>query len=131
MDMVRRGVIPRRREASCCRVEVMKGGAGDFCFSPRLTLFTVKGAFSVSRMTVLTSASLFSSCFLSPLPKKRALKLADASPQFRQASSSQYSWLLKLRISSSRSTTMRVATDWTRPADRPVLILRHRKGDSS
>ena len=43
MDMVRRGVMLRRREASCWRVEVMNGGAGDFCFSPRLTPETVKG----------------------------------------------------------------------------------------
>ena len=40
----------------------------------------------------------------------------------------QYSWGTKARISSSRSTTRRVATDWTRPADRPRRIFFHSKG---
>ena len=42
--MVRRGVMPRRREASCCRVEVMNGGDGLRCFSPRLTLAILNGS---------------------------------------------------------------------------------------
>ncbi len=68
MDMVRRGVMPRRRDASCCSVEVMNGGAGDFCFSPRLTVFITNGASVTSAITALTSASLFSSLFLSAVP---------------------------------------------------------------
>ena len=31
-------------------------------------------------------------------------------------------------ISRSLSSTIRVATDWTRPADRPLRIFRHRRG---
>ena len=58
MDMVRRGVMLRRREASCCKVEVMKGGAGLRCFSPRFTLLTIKGSSLTASMTVLTSSSL-------------------------------------------------------------------------
>ena len=68
MDIVRRGVMARRREASCCSVEVMKGGAGLFCFSPRLTERMTKGSSCVAAMTALTSSSFFSSVFLSPLP---------------------------------------------------------------
>jgi hypothetical protein len=33
--------------------------------------------------------------------------------------------------SRSRSTTRRVATDWTRPADRPWETLRHSTGEIS
>jgi len=33
--------------------------------------------------------------------------------------------------SRSRWTTRRVATDWTRPADRPCRTLRHRTGETS
>ena len=93
MDIVRRGVMARRREASCCRVEVMKGGAGLFCFSPRLTDWTTKSSSCVAAITALTSSSLFSSVFFSPRPKKRAVNCAFSSPQDSSASSSQYSSL--------------------------------------
>ena len=65
MDMVRAGVMFSLREASCWRVEVMKGGAGLRCLSWRLTPVTAKGAFFTASMTALTSASLFSSTFFS------------------------------------------------------------------
>ena len=68
MDMVRRGVMDRRRLASCCRVDVMKGGAGVRCFSPRLTEVTVKGASFVSSRIAFTSARHLSSRFFSPSP---------------------------------------------------------------
>ena len=58
MDIVRRGVMPRRREASCCNVEVMNGGAGLRCFSPRFTESTVKGSSFVRSIIALTSSSL-------------------------------------------------------------------------
>ena len=41
-----------------------------------------------------------------------------------------YSSGTKARISSSRSATSRVATDCTRPADRPLRIFFHSRGDS-
>ena len=56
MAMVRRGVMPSLREASCCRVEVVKGGEGERCLSARFTLLTEKMPFSVSRTTASTSA---------------------------------------------------------------------------
>ena len=129
--MVRRGVMLSLLDASCWRVEVMKGGAGDFCFSPRLTLLTVKAAFSTAARTSSTSSLEWSSCFLSPLPWKRAVKEEFSTPQLSLASRSQYSCGTKASISSSRSTTMRVATDWTRPALRPFLTFFQRSGESS
>ena len=47
----------------------------------------------------------------------------------RSASTDQYSWGLNRSISISRSTTMRRATDWTRPAERAPGSLRHSTGD--
>ena len=47
------------------------------------------------------------------------------------ATKSQYCAGTNPILSRSRSTTKRVATDWTRPADRPVRILRHSKGETS
>ena len=38
--MVRVAVNPSRRLASCCSVEVMKGGAGTFLRLPRVSLVT-------------------------------------------------------------------------------------------
>ncbi len=46
----------------------------------------------------------------------------------RRASIVQYSTALKARISRSRSTTSRTATDWTRPADSPERTLREMSG---
>ena len=40
----------------------------------------------------------------------------------------QYSCGVNARISRSRSTMSRSATVWTRPAERPVLMLRQRIG---
>ena len=44
------------RDASCWRVEVMKGGAGERFLSCRFTLFTVKGVSFTASVTVLTSS---------------------------------------------------------------------------
>ena len=43
MAMVRRGVMLSFREASCCRVEVVKGGEGLRCLSVRLTVLDGEG----------------------------------------------------------------------------------------
>ena len=57
---------------------------------------------------------------------RRAVKLFRPTP--RVASTFQYSSGLKASISFSRSSMMRTATLWTRPADRPRRTFRHRKG---
>jgi hypothetical protein len=63
-----------------------------------------------------------------------APKVRGPSPAFRTASvasTSQYSAVRNAIRCRSRSTTMRVATDWTRPADRPLRTLRHSTGETS
>ena len=66
--MVRRGVMESFRDASCCMVEVVKGGEGLRCLSVRLTDFTTKAAFSVSCTTASTSEADLSSAFLPFFP---------------------------------------------------------------
>ena len=69
MLIVRRGVMPSRRLASCCSVEVMKGGEGLRFFFPRLTVSMVKGLPSTAAMTASASASLRISSLPSAPPK--------------------------------------------------------------
>ena len=59
-------------------------------------------------------------------PSIRARSALNVAPPgaTRSASIDQYSTAVNARISRSRSTTSRTATDWTRPADRPDRILR-------
>ena len=68
MAMVRRGVMDSLRLASCCMVEVVKGGEGERFLSVRFTDLTVKTAFFVSSTTASTSAADFSSAFLPFFP---------------------------------------------------------------
>ena len=68
MAMVRRGVMDSLRLASCCMVEVVKGGEGERFLSVRFTDLTVKAAFFVSSTTASTSAADFSSAFLPFFP---------------------------------------------------------------
>ena len=65
MDMVRRGVIFSLREASCWRVEVVKGGAGLRILSVRFTERTVKGWSFTALATSVTSSWLCRSIFFS------------------------------------------------------------------
>ena len=132
MAMVRRGVMPSLREASCCRVEVMKGGRGVAAACPALDALDGERQVLPSRRPEWrrTSSSMWSSMLLAVLavigwPAKAALP-ASCGPSW--ASSVQYSWGTKALISSSRSTTRRMATDCTRPADRPRRIFFHSSG---
>ena len=68
MAMVRRGVMFTLREASCCKVEVVKGGEGERCLSLRLTEVTAKAAPCSASVISRTSSSLASSFFLPPTP---------------------------------------------------------------
>ena len=64
MAMVRRGVMFSLRDASCCKLEVVKGGVGLRCLSVRFTVFTANcSCFSSSTMRWV-SASSFGSYFL-------------------------------------------------------------------
>jgi hypothetical protein len=58
----------------------------------------------------------------------RASNAGGFSGDLTVASTDQYSSGTNALISSSRSQTMRTATDWTRPADRPRWTLFHRIG---
>ncbi len=65
--MVFLGVKPSFRDASCCKVEVVKGGAEERFFSVLFTLVTVNSRPSMSAITLLTISSFSSSC-LAGLP---------------------------------------------------------------
>ena len=63
--MVRLGVMFSFREASCCKVEVVKGGAAERFFSAFFTLVMVKGPSFTSSMITWVWASFSSSRFFS------------------------------------------------------------------
>ena len=65
MDMVRRGLMFSFREASCWRVLVMKGGAGERFLSCRLIRLTEKGASWMAARTSSTCSRDLSSSFFS------------------------------------------------------------------
>ena len=120
------------RDASCCRVEVMKGGAG-----ARLTGFasidaTVGATASTAAVALRAAAASARSYLPSVLPSKVVSRASNASPRgvLRRALTDQYSLGRNASISISRSTIMRSATDCTRPADFAPGSLRHRTGDS-
>ena len=68
MAMVRRGVMFSLRDASCCRLEVVKGGVGLRCLSVRLTVLTVNVSFCSSATMRWVSASSLGSYFLPSTP---------------------------------------------------------------
>ena len=123
-DIVRRGLKPSLRLASCWRVLVVNGGAGlrfDFLTATEVT--TGLPAAIASRWVVAVSSSPISG-FWPSIRTRSAVNVAASgvAPCGARSTASrvQYSRALKARISRSRSTTMRTATDWTRPAERPV-----------
>ena len=116
---------PSLRAASCCKVEVVKGGAGDFFTGFFVISSMLKEAAlhdSKNSMTsFLSFRRLFSSAFRIVVPSG-SVKLA----MMRKAASDTNSL-----ISRSRSTIRRTATDCTRPADKAGFTFRHRMGESS
>ena len=128
--MVRWAVKPSLRAASCCRVEVVKGGEG-----LRLT-----GFFSIDLIVKLPAlmASRAAPAMASEVMSSRCTRLPACLTSrvvkgglsaARSASTDQYSWGRNASISISRSTTIRRATDCTRPAERAPGSLRHSTGD--
>src|SRR6266481_5158811 len=115
------------REASCCKVEVVKGGKGLRRTVLRSTDDTWKGAPAAILATAdCAAASLGRSNFSSLRPSRwvrRAVKTAPSSVA-KITETVQYSCDLKASISASRSHTRRSATDWTRPAERLPGSLR-------
>ena len=122
---------PRRVLAACCSVEVIKGADGfDWVgFSSRSA--TIKSDCSSSATIALVCASFFSSRGLPAFfTASRRMVSCLACWLWVLLWISQYSTGVKARISRSRSTTRRVATDCTRPADSPRATFCHSNGDT-
>jgi hypothetical protein len=117
------------RLASCCSVEVMKGGAGFRRRSPRVTDFTVQTAPWRAAITARVAASSGRAAFSPRTSLRLAMKSGGFLP-LSLACSDQYSTGTKAAISRSRSVRRRTATDCTRPADSPRRIFSHRSGES-
>ena len=139
--IVLRAEKPSFRAASCCNVEVVNGGAGDRFRSFRWTSRTRYAARRSRSTCGIASVSApsripFLSGAVASLPSgisvSRATKgCCSSSPGpsgVNRTSMLQYSTGTKARISRSRSTISRTATDCTRPADRPGRTFLHRIG---
>ncbi len=139
-------LIRSLREASCCSVEVVKGADGRRVYgfsatsetvavTPRIASATATAvASSTWRTLAVTSepSSAKSRPVATRSPSSAASRaLKDSEPRAKSPTMSQYCAALKAIRSRSRSTTMRVTTDCTRPADRPWRTLRHSTGDTS
>src|ERR1700761_1007054 len=128
--MVRWAEKPSLREASCCRVEVVKGGEGKRRAGFFSTADTLNWPASTAALAARAEASLLRSNLASFLPAcLTSLARNGSEPAETSASTVQYSWVLNCSISISRSTTRRRATDCTRPAERLPGSLRHSTGD--
>ncbi len=127
VDIVRRGEKPSLRLASCCSVLVVNGGDG-------LVFLLVTATLATRGWSPRSASACAVAAGPSPIPglapSIRTSSAANRSPASvcSSASSVQYSRAVKARISRSRSTTMRVATDCTRPAERPPRTLRDSNG---
>ena len=122
--------LPGSRAASCCRVEVVKGGAGERRAGLVSTAETLNCPASTAWRAARAEASLFRSNLESFLPSCLVSRARNGSaPAETSASTVQYSWARKASISTSRSTTSRKATDCTRPAEREPGSLRQSTGE--
>ena len=128
--MVRCALKPSLRLASCCRVEVVKGGGGE----RRAGFFSTAVMVNVAALTASRAAkaevSPPKSNLVSRLPWCLVRRARNGSPPAEtSASTVQYSCVRNFSISISRSTTSRSATDCTRPAEREPGSLRQSTGD--
>ena len=131
MRMVRVAPKPSLREASCCRVEVVKGDHG-----LRLTCLcsteATEKASGVSRLTTASAAPLSPRANLSSFLPSSWIRWAvkvEPSAVRKVISMVQNSWGRKASISPSRWQISLSATDCTRPADFEPGSLRHRTGE--
>ncbi len=125
----------------------MNGAAGERRNGRSVTALTVKDRPASAVATEVASSS--PSTRTSPLPVRspcssKSLPVATVAPPsptsvapklaaaFVNVPSTPHQVAERKRIRArSRSTTMRVATLWTRPADSRGITLRHRTGDTS
>ncbi len=115
---------PSLRPASCWRVDVVKGGAGDFFRGLTLMSPTVNEAPAHFSRNSLANASSGRRC------ESSASRLIPPG-SMKRAVTRKYGSDLNELISFSRSTIRRTATDCTRPADKAGLIFFHNTGDTS
>ena len=126
-DIVRLGLKPSLRLASCWSVEVVNGGAG-LRFWVLVAMEVTRGRRPSQRRRVsLGGLAVADLERLAVDLDELGLELVARSVA-RSARRVQYSRATKASISRSRSTTRRTATDWTRPAERPPRTLRDRSG---
>src|SRR5688500_14817367 len=152
-DIVEDALQPSLREASCCSVVVRNGGYGERRYgldSTERTAYDVSCSPSTSasardrsRWTVLPSAEDLSRPS-GPKSEPRATRAPSTEvslagnircscfePASKVPSRSQYDACRKRIRSRSLSTTSRVATDCTRPAERPDMTFFHSTGETS
>ncbi len=123
MRIVRCAPKPSLRAASCCSVDVVKGGAGLRlrCFlstfvttsEPAAACSSVRRAASAPAASVIVNCSTLRPC------SSVSFAVNGVASFSACASIVQYSRGLNSRISSSRSQIMRSAGLCTRPADAP------------
>ena len=126
-DIVRLGLNPSFRLASCWSVLVVNGGAG-LRLDVRVASDSTTG--DRARIAAACRSAVSPSPMSTVLPSIRTRSAVKVVPSAvaSSASSVQYSFAVKARISRSRSTTIRTATDCTRPAESPPRTLRDRSG---
>ena len=152
--MVRAELHESLRPPSCCSVEVMKGAYGRRVYgfsSTRTTCAATPARPSASEVARGPSSTTTSrapsrsppvvSSKSRPVATRRPSTATSEAPNVPACSASdpvdsvaptsQCSAERKRMRSRSRSTSTRVATDCTRPADRPEDTLRHRTGETS
>src|SRR3989344_1517717 len=110
--MVREGEKPRRVDAVCWRVEVVNGARGE-------RLASVSSIETTSHDSLLPMATILSADFCSLGSMEQTRERSAFFGVFVLAVIVKYRSGLKAFISLSRSTMIRRAGDWTRPADRP------------
>src|SRR5512145_2853689 len=115
----------KARDASCCNLLVVKGGSAARLSSFFSSLSTLNDAFFISAASLAASSPLDTFAFLPSTLRSFASK-GGGLPPSNCAVRFQYSSGTNLLISSSRSQIIRTATDWTRPALKPLLTLSHR-----
>ena len=114
--------------ASCCKVDVVNGSGAFLLRVPFLTSFTTYPS-SASCKTTLSTSSLLPSSFFSSLPIYFAAKDFFSPFTLSCASKVQYSCGIKPLISSSLSQIIRIATDCTRPALKPLFTFAQSTGE--